>query len=51
VARTASRRRGRAETIHTEVRVAVSGWSDFADRAGVDDERAERIRRSHRLEL
>jgi len=51
VARAASMKRGRAETIHAEVRAAVQAWPTHAEHAGVDEERAERIGRAHRLEL
>ncbi len=51
VARAASMKRGRAATIHDEVRATVSRWMDFAARAGVDEQRAERIRAALRLEL
>jgi len=51
VARLVSMKRGRAEAIHEEVRSAVGRWMEFAERAGVGQERAERVGRTHRLEL
>jgi hypothetical protein len=43
--------RGRAAAIHEEVRSAVSSWMTFAERAGVDEGRAEKIGTTHRLDL
>ena len=51
VARAASMKRGRAGAIHEEVRAAAARWMEHAERAGVDEERAERIGRALRLEL
>jgi serine/threonine-protein kinase HipA len=51
VARGASMKRGRAATIHEEVHTAVSRWKDFAEMAGVDERRAEKIQSVLRLEL
>lgn len=51
VARSASMMRGRAAAIHEEVRSAVSSWMTFAERAGVDEQRAEKIGTTHRLDL
>ncbi len=50
-AETASLKRGRAESIVKEVRAAVEKWHEFANRANVDPDWAEQIRRSLRLEL
>ena len=50
VARAASMKRGRAGAIHDEVRAAVSRWVEHAERAGVDEKRAERIGRALRVE-
>lgn len=51
VARVASMKRGRAVAIHEEVHAAVSRWSEFAERGGVEEARAERIRKLLRLDL
>jgi len=51
VARGASMKRGRAAAIHDEVHAAVARWTEFAESAGVDEPRAERIRHAHRLDL
>ena len=51
VARGASMKRGRAATIHEEVRAAVVRWRELAEAAGVGEERTERIGATHRLEL
>lgn len=48
-AKTASLKRGRAETIIREVRETVSRWRDFADEAGVNPEQRERIQPTLRL--
>ncbi len=51
VARGASMKRGRAAAIHDEVHAAVSRWRDFAEEAGVEEGRAEKIQRALRLDL
>ena len=51
VARGASMKRGRATGIHDEVHSAVSHWMEFAERAGVNERRAERIQQALRLDL
>ena len=51
VARVAGLKRGRAEAVLAEVVEAVTGWLAFAEAAGVDEEMAEQIARSHRLTL
>jgi len=51
VGRTASMKRGRAGEIVAEVQEAVRGWPELADEAGVPEERATAIGRTHRLEL
>jgi len=51
VARGASMKRGRAAAIHEEVHAAVSRWMNFATSAGVDENRAEGIRKVLRLDL
>ena len=48
-ARTASMKRGRADAICREVREVVSRWPDYADDAGVDPDRRDRIRRALRV--
>lgn len=50
-ARTASMKRGRAETILDEVRRVVSRWSDYANDAGVDPAQRDRIQAALRLEI
>lgn len=49
-ARTASMKRGRAETILEEVRRAVSRWREHAEAAGVDPAQRDRIQAALRLE-
>ena len=49
-ARSASMKRGRAETIIEEVRRVVSGWPDYADEAGVSSAWRDKIARTLRLE-
>lgn len=49
-ARTASMKRGRAETIVREVQDAVVRWRDYADAAGVDPAMRDRIHKALRLE-
>ena len=51
VARGASMKRGRASAIYDEVHTAVSRWIEFAESTGVEEARAERIRRAHRMDL
>jgi serine/threonine-protein kinase HipA len=48
-ARTASMKRGRAETILGEVTAAVRNWPEHAEAAGVTDAWRSQIRRNHRL--
>ena len=48
-ARTASMKRGRADAICREVREVVSRWPDYADEAGVDPSRRDRIWRALRV--
>ncbi len=48
-ARTASMKRGRAETIIREVREKVAHWRDYADEAGVDANWRDRIQETLRL--
>lgn len=50
-AEVASMKRGRAAAILDEVCAAVADWGRFAAQAQVDEERAERIARTHRLDL
>ena len=50
-ARSASMKRGRAETIVEEVRATVAQWPEFADRAQVTEGRREQVQRSLRLTL
>lgn len=50
-AKSAGLKRGRAETILDEVGAAVGRWKEFAGRAKLADDVAERIRKAHRLEL
>jgi len=45
-ARTASMKRGRAETILAEVQKSVAKWRDYADAAGVPGATADRIERT-----
>ena len=49
-AKTASMKRGRAETIIDEVSEVVSRWRDFADEAGVMPEQRDGIQNTLRLE-
>ncbi len=51
VAELASIKRGRAEEILARVIEAVGDWPELAAKADIDNERAERIARTHRLEL
>jgi serine/threonine-protein kinase HipA len=51
VAAVAGLRRGRAEAILAEVSDVVAGWPVLAAEAGVADQMAEQIGRSHRLKL
>jgi serine/threonine-protein kinase HipA len=48
---TVSMQRARAAAILEEVGAAVAGWREFADAAGVPEERAEEIGAEHRLHL
>ena len=50
-ARSASMKRGRAESIVDEVRAAVMKWPTYAHTAGVMDTRREQIQRNLRLDL
>jgi serine/threonine-protein kinase HipA len=50
-AKTASMKRGRAETIVGEVRHAVARWKHYADEAGVDPGQRDRIQAALRLEF
>ena len=49
--RTASMKRGRADTMLDEICAAVSDWPAFAATAGVDPVVADGIRRHHRIDL
>jgi serine/threonine-protein kinase HipA len=51
VARVAGLKRGRAEAILAEVSDVVAGWLAIAAEVGVDEQMAEQIARSHRLQL
>jgi serine/threonine-protein kinase HipA len=51
VAAIAGLKRGRADAILAEVAAVVASWSEVADDVGVDEQMAEQIARSHRLEL
>ncbi len=51
VARVASMKRGRAETIAREVVAAVSRWREFGAQADVEAVQVDRIARTHRLNL
>jgi serine/threonine-protein kinase HipA len=51
VAEAAAMKRGRAGQIVAEVHSTVSRWRDFAVAVKLDEERAEQIARTHRLEL
>jgi serine/threonine-protein kinase HipA len=51
VAEVAGLRRGRAVRILAEVGEAIAGWREIAQGVGIDREMAERIARSHLLEL
>ena len=51
VAEVASMKRGRAETIVGEVTEVVARWDEFAERVGLDAERASEIKATYRLEL
>jgi serine/threonine-protein kinase HipA len=50
VARAASMKRGRAETILREVEAAVRRWREFAAAADVTPERVDAIARTHRFD-
>jgi serine/threonine-protein kinase HipA len=49
--RTASLKRGRADAILADTVAVVSRWADYADRAGVGEDRARAIAAAHRLSL
>ena len=51
VARNASMKRGRAQTIYDEVRSAVSRWTEFAQAAGVPQPRADAVSQTLRVDL
>ncbi len=50
-AKTASMKRGRAETIVDEVRAAVAGWRRFSDQARVLESQRDKIHRTLRLKI
>ena len=50
-AKTASMKRGRAETIVRDVQNSVLHWRDYADEVGVPKAWREKIQRAHRLDL
>jgi serine/threonine-protein kinase HipA len=50
-AKTASMKRGRAESLLDEVRQAVSRWKEYADAAGVDPVQRDRIQAALRLRV
>jgi serine/threonine-protein kinase HipA len=49
-AKSASMKRGRAETIIAEVRDAVARWRNYADESRVNPEQREKIQAALRLE-
>ena len=49
-AKTASMKRGRAETIIEEVRTVVARWREYADEAGVNPEQRDKIQKTLRLD-
>jgi len=51
VAKSAGLKRGRAETLYEEVRAAVVRWRDFAAKAKLGADLAEKIGRTQRLKL
>ena len=51
VAKSAGLKRGRAETLYEEVRAAVMRWRDFAAKAKLGADLAEKLRRAQRPEL
>jgi serine/threonine-protein kinase HipA len=51
VAEVGGLKRGRAETILTDVVAVVAGWSEIAEGVGVDEAIAQQIAGSHRLDL
>ena len=51
VAEVASKKRGRAQTIVSEVTTAVARWAELAAQVDLDDERIAQIAATHRLEL
>ncbi|MFI5368324.1 MAG: type II toxin-antitoxin system HipA family toxin, partial [Spirochaetia bacterium] len=50
-AKSASMKRGRAETIVEEVRAAVKRWPEYAEHARVEESTRTAIQQAHRLEL
>ena len=50
-ANVAAMKRGRAESIHDEVRTAVRSWPHYASEAGVDEQAIAAIGVTHRLDL
>ncbi len=50
-AKNASIKRGKAEEIIQQVHAAILQWKDFAEDAGVPDGIADKIQRTHRLQL
>ena len=51
VAKSAGLKRGRAETIHDQVRAAVAGWQGFAGKAKLGGDIAKKIEKAHRMEV
>jgi serine/threonine-protein kinase HipA len=49
-AKSASMKRGRAETIIDEVRSVISRWQDYADEVGVLPEQRDKIQNALRVE-
>jgi serine/threonine-protein kinase HipA len=49
-AKTASMKRGRAETIIEEVRTVIARWREYADEAGVNPEQRDKIQKTLRLD-
>lgn len=50
-AKSALMKRGRAKVIIAEVQAAVRRWPEFAAEARLDDERRDKIQKTHRLEF
>jgi serine/threonine-protein kinase HipA len=44
-------KRGRAAVIIAEVQAAVRRWPEFAAEAQIDEERRDKIQKTHRLEF